>query len=726
MKSHDRLARQRGGPPKDYETPSLNRNAVRGRYTTKSGGPPVVPSNALLDSKSHPAFSSKPVGHDLGRNLRENTLNSNRFIQIINGHLTSIKKEHLNRHDTPPERYDEFAAYVQEEARAAVYRAKRGQIDDDDDKSQSLAAQLAAHFRQFGEKNLDTLLKSQYRTYVLDEQYRELGARCTKLLDFRHPAEWFPSAREMQRVIHLHVGPTNSGKTYRALKRLEESKSGFYAGPLRLLAHEVYSRLNAKGIPCGLITGDEVRYPDEVPRIFSNTVEMVPLGQEVEVGVIDEIQMIGDEQRGWAWTRAVLGARAKELHLCGEERTVPLIQKLAASTGDKVVVHRYERLNPLRAMNTSLKGKLSRLEKGDCVVSFSRLNIHTLKNAIEKATGRRCAIVYGSLPAEIRSQQADLFNDPDNDYDYLVASDAIGMGLNLSVKRIIFETSVKRLPSGLQRLSISQVKQIGGRAGRYRIPSKAGADIASENVGLVTCLEDVDLPYIQEALAAEAPEITRAGLLPLDNMIRAFADNFEQDTPFSYILQKMFKLARINEDDHFMCSTKNHVHISDVLDGIKGLTISDMLVFTAAPIASFGMDGITRAFASCVANNLDGHVLDIEQLNLDVLNKPVSDSTVYLQTLEALHRALVLYLWLSFRSGGVFTDRALATHVKDIAEVKMDRALTEFSANRALRRKTSLQRQLQFIKQMQIRENALKVGATPNQEDLLVDEPETI
>jgi ATP-dependent RNA helicase SUPV3L1/SUV3 len=158
---------------------------------------------------------------------------------------------------------------------------------------------------------------------------------------------------------------------------------------------------------------------------------MAPLGQEVDVGVIDEIQMIGNPQRGWAWTRAVLGARARELHLCGEERVVPLIRELVASMGDDLVMHHYGRLNPLRAMSTSLKGNLKNLQKGDCVVAFSRITIHALKQEIERATGRRAAIVYGSLPAEIRSQQADLFNDPDNDYDFLVASDAIGMGLNL-------------------------------------------------------------------------------------------------------------------------------------------------------------------------------------------------------------------------------------------------------------------------------------------------------
>ncbi|KAI5293153.1 RNA helicase [Ascosphaera acerosa] len=622
-----------------------------------------------------PGNGTTRLGQGIGRHYRENVLRSNRFISIVNDHLTSIKQAHLSRFLAPPDDYDAFAEYAQSEARAAVFQSKTGIVPSDPSASDSLASQLIARYLDEGDKALTPLLKDRHRQFLLDEQYRDLGARTSKLLDFRHPAEWFPAARELQRTIHLHVGPTNSGKTYQALKRLEESKSGFYAGPLRLLAHEVYARLNAKGIPCGLITGDEVRYPDQDEqrcRIFSNTVEMVPLGQEVEVGVVDEIQMIADEFRGWAWTRAVLGARAKELHLCGEERAVPLIKKLAASTGDRVVVHTYARLNPLRAMDVSLKGNLARLEKGDCVVAFSRLNIHALKNAIEKATGRRCAVVYGSLPAEIRSQQAALFNDPDNDYDFLVASDAIGMGLNLSVKRIIFETTVKRLATGYERLSVSQIKQIGGRAGRYRVPSKTGGGGGGggqASAGLVTCLEDVDLPYIQQALAAEAAPIDRAGLLPLDNMIRAFADHFGPDTPFSYVLQKMFRLARLDDADYFLCSTQPHVRIGDLLEGITGLTVNDMLVFTAAPLPSSKlMDNVARVFARCVAEDSDGHLLDIDQLNLPILNQPVSDDSLYLRGLEQLHRALVLYLWLSFRAGGVFTDRALATHVRDITE----------------------------------------------------------
>jgi ATP-dependent RNA helicase SUPV3L1/SUV3 len=254
-----------------------------------------------------------------------------------------------------------------------------------------------------------------------------------QVADLRYPAEWYPRARSMQRKIHLHVGPTNSGKTYHALQQLRKSKNGFYAGPLRLLAQEVYHRFKAEGVPVSLVTGDDVKLPEneEVPRIVSNTVEMVSLGMEYDVGVIDEIQMISDSSRGWAWTRAFLGCQAAELHLCGETRTVPLIRELCALTGDNLEIHRYERLNSLEVMPHSLKGNLKDLEKGDCVVVFSRKGIHALKAEIEKTTGRRAAIVYGGLPAEIRTQQANLFNDPENDYDFLVASDAIGMGLNL-------------------------------------------------------------------------------------------------------------------------------------------------------------------------------------------------------------------------------------------------------------------------------------------------------
>jgi len=291
--------------------------------------------------------------------------------------------------------------------------------------------------------------------------------------DFSHPAEWFPEARSIRRRIIMHVGPTNSGKTHHALQALAAARTGYYAGPLRLLAHEIWVRLNKGQIvpagatldpsaavdddggtdlldgsvptkppvltkehnkrfarACNLITGEEQRIVAE-DALVSSTVEMLQLDRLVDVAVVDEIQMIADPARGSGWTAAVLGLCAKEIHLCGEETAVEVVKDLVKETGDELVVNRYKRLTPLRVANRSLGGDLKRIEKGDCVVAFSRSGIFALKRKIEETTNLRCAVAYGRLPPEIRSEQAALFNDPKSGFDVIVGSDAIGMGLNL-------------------------------------------------------------------------------------------------------------------------------------------------------------------------------------------------------------------------------------------------------------------------------------------------------
>ena len=269
------------------------------------------------------------------------------------------------------------------------------------------------------------VLMSRFTLKDLQHQSRQAN--------LQYPSEWFPATRGRQRAIHLHVGPTNSGKTYHALKRLEQAEKGVYAGPLRLLAHEVYTRLNAGGKRCNLVTGDDRRAADDQPTapMTSCTVEMVPLNTHMDVAVIDEIQVIGTDDRGWAWTQALLGVQADEVHLCGEERSIPIIRELVALCGEKLTVHHYERLSPLKVANRSLDGNIRNLQAGDCVVCFSVMGIHALRQLVEKTLRCKVAVIYGSLPPETRAQQARLFNDPTNDYDILIASDAVGMGLNL-------------------------------------------------------------------------------------------------------------------------------------------------------------------------------------------------------------------------------------------------------------------------------------------------------
>lgn len=290
---------------------------------------------------------------------------------------------------------------------------------------------------QLDERKVAQAIKIGFYNIVMKHLFTSAELRSQKeMIDCRYPMEWFPHARLLRRTLHLHVGPTNSGKTYQALKKLEAAKVGCYAGPLRLLAQEIYARMNSAGKPTWLVTGDDQQAPT-IPfspgsreTTTSCTVEMIDFQRQYDVAVIDEVQMAADKQRGHAWTAAIVGVPAREVHMCGEDRTVPLIQEIARSLGEELVIHRYERLSPLAVMDKPLPN-MSSLMKGDCIVCFSVMRIHAMKRHIERLTGRRVAIVYGSLPPEVRAQQARLFNDQDNDFDFLVASDAIGMGLNL-------------------------------------------------------------------------------------------------------------------------------------------------------------------------------------------------------------------------------------------------------------------------------------------------------
>ena len=600
---------------------------------------------------------------------------------------------------------------------------------------------LVDAFARTGNRGLDDRIKYAFYGHVTGERFTESDIRNQKALaDLRYPAEWFPPTRTMQRTVHVHVGPTNSGKTYQALKRLEQAHRGVYAGPLRLLAHEVYSRMNAKGRPCSLITGEERRHPPDFkstpdgPLLTACTVEMVPINMTMDVCVIDEIQMIGSPERGWAWTQALMGVKAKEIHLCGEERTVPLIKELCASVGDKVEIHAYERLSPLKMADESLNGDLRKLRKGDCIVSFSVIGIHALRKQIEQRTGRKVATVYGSLPPETRAQQAKLFNDPDNDYDFLVASDAVGMGLNLAIKRIIFEASSKF--DGIQRrtLSVADIKQIAGRAGRYRtatfnaatpekdqdlaaakgdsplevLPSPtATTDQAAdgdeeENVGLVTTLEPFDYPLVSAAMSSQPEPIRTAGLFPPSNILERFSSYFPPNTPFSYILIRLHELSQMHSRFH-LCGLREQIWIADLIEGVKGLTVTDRNAICSAP-ASRGEEmwkTLMPAYARCIAEQRGGHLADIDELPLEILEAEASASREYLHQLERLHKGIVTYLWLSYRFAGVFGTRGLAFHVKQMVEEKIEEVLGKFSFTEVQRRKIAAKRERDVLAAME-------------------------
>ena len=505
------------------------------------------------------------------------------------------------------------------------------------------------------------------------------------LLDFRYPMEWFPATRALQRTIHVHVGPTNSGKTYRALKALRESKRGVFAGPLRLLATEVYQRFTAEGIPCALVTGEEIRLPEDTDHYHTScTVEMVPLNQRFDVAVIDEIQMIGDPSRGFAWTNALLGVQADEVHVCGEERAVDIVQRLCASIGDKCVVHRYERLSPLKAMTKAVS--LDQLQKGDAVVAFTRQDLHIMKSKIEQHTGKRCAIVYGTLPPEVRVQQAALFNDPDNDYDYIVASDAIGMGLNLEIRRVIFESVFKYDGSTHRLLTVPELKQIGGRAGRYRSSrSSTHSDPQAEEtekMGYVSTLDERDLRSVHRSFTVVAPPLEAAIIEPPVALIEAFSTYFPAKTPLSFMLMRISEIATLS--DLYRLGVDPHkLDMADMIQDID-MNIYDRLTLCHMPIniRAEGAVDVLRAFGRAIASKQGGDFLGIKEIPLGVLDERLDmymregkvsnkDGANYLYRIESLHHAINAYLWLSYRYTHIFKDQALAFHVRELVEQRL-------------------------------------------------------
>lgn len=148
-----------------------------------------------------------------------------------------------------------------------------------------------------------------------------------------------------------------------------------------------------------------------------------------EVAVIDEIQLLRDPGRGWAWTRAFLGILADEIHVCGEAGAAELLQRICDTTGEVVEVRTYKRLTELSVEDSALV-TLDNVQAGDCIVCFSKNDIYSVSREIE-SRGKEVAVIYGGLPPGTKLAQAAKFNDPQNSCKVMVATDAIGMGLNL-------------------------------------------------------------------------------------------------------------------------------------------------------------------------------------------------------------------------------------------------------------------------------------------------------
>lgn len=283
----------------------------------------------------------------------------------------------------------------------------------------------------------------------------------SKLLAASNAAYLFRTVANTKRKFILHVGPTNSGKTYNAMQRLQNAKAGLYLAPLRLLALEIFDTLNQNGKPCSLLTGEE---QEDIPLsvITSSTIDMCDFYSHYDIAVIDECQMIASEYRGQLWTRAILQLNADEIHLCLAPEALELITSLLKSINADYSVKTYERLVPLQY--AGIFDSLDNVQDGDALIAFSRKKVLSIAAELEDK-GIKTSVIYGWLPPIARREEIRRFATGES--KVIVATDAIGMGVSLPIKRVIFCETQKWTCDKYRTLTAAEIKQIAGRAGRF-------------------------------------------------------------------------------------------------------------------------------------------------------------------------------------------------------------------------------------------------------------------
>lgn len=480
--------------------------------------------------------------------------------------------------------------------------------------------------------------------------YHRLRVACTHAVDRtllanlaqRNPGfldylQCFPVARSIRRKVVAWLGPTNSGKTHRAVLALSSAASGMYLGPLRLLALEQRDRLTDLGRPCSLITGEERDLQSDTHS--ARTVEMTDFSRRFEVCVLDEMQLAFDRDRGWAWVAAYCGVAAETLIVTGPDSAEPVIRRLAELCGDTVEVNHLERQGTL-----DYEGVLDwrHVPPRSAVIGFSRAMVLELK-AMFESRGLRVSVIYGGLSPEVRRNEARRFREGES--DIVCATDAIGLGLNLPLDRVIFYETDKFDGEINRRLEPSELLQIAGRAGR-----------GPGSEGWVAALSTRDGRRVQAALAEpqRAPAPDQLPAAPTQMHVRAIAGHLGLD-----------RLVPILEFFRTRLTFPGGTFFPDVQDDVFAAA---ELVDTYAPTLPVEQ----RYALACTPIDLEEHffrTIFAEWLELLAAGKPVHfprrlDHSGGLEALEETLKLVTVYRWLALKFPTAFTDGARVEQIR--------------------------------------------------------------
>ncbi|MGZ3184748.1 MAG: helicase-related protein [Telluria sp.] len=579
------------------------------------------------------------------------------------------------------------------EARAALLRERSAQHARDALRAEvgAFVREIAGECDEFGLdplpflRTLATLQTSEPAAAVFDRIRQRFGHTIERQREERHAertkqsinlAEYpdsFELARRLPRRFIALLGPTNSGKTHKAMEALARAASGVYLAPLRLLALENYERLQAiehhgEPLKVSLVTGEERRVAPGATHV-SSTVEMLDARTAVDVAVIDEIQMLADRERGPAWTAAVCGAPARTVYLVGAPEARRAVEALAERLECPLEVHVLKRKGPL-SMEPSAVRKLRNVRRGDALIAFSRRDVLMWRDMVTEL-GLAVATVYGNLSPEVRRAQAQRFRD--GTADVVVGTDAIAMGLNLPISRVIMTSTVKFNGVEEEEIPAALARQIAGRAGRFGIHEE----------GLVAGYDD-ETHEVMRALLREKPT-------PLNTSGFAVAPTLEHlhrisavtgETALAKLLKRFVHNIDVPDGFFYPKITEDQAERAEWLDTLP-LSVADKFTLSLVPISNK---------VPILQSAWQHWALSLSRHRVTHLPKEDEESLYHLtlQEVEDMCRKYSAYAWLGYRLPEFFPDIELAQQLAREASDRVDDILHD--QNMASRRSPSPRR----------------------------------
>jgi ATP-dependent RNA helicase SUPV3L1/SUV3 len=460
--------------------------------------------------------------------------------------------------------------------------------------------------------------------------------------------ELFPVARKIKRKIKLFIGPTNSGKTYNALNELVSHGSGVYLAPLRLLALEGKEEIEQRGQFCSFITGEEREIVKDA-KFIAQTIETFNYNKIVHSVLIDEVQLISDPSRGWAWSQALIGAPAENIILTGSLDCLGIIEYVCRLLGDELEVVQLTRHTNLEIKETPVSSlDFSKLEENSAIIVFSRKSVLHYKHILEKQN-LAVSIIYGNLSPDVRREEAKKFREGKT--KYLISTDAIAMGLNLPIKQIIFAEIEKFNGEDQVELGSNDVRQIAGRAGRYK----------KFDVGYVSSFSSSNLNFIRKKMKEENVIQNILYIRPTWEQIDFLSQLYDNQS-LSFLLKSFYKLTQKNSDIYICGDLKQVIELATSLDQ-KPLSLKEKFEWSLVPIDTTNPAGLV-VFNNWINSVISGKTIKAEAFYKIPLDLNHFDAD-YLYQAEINVKLLTAYSWLAYHKTDVAPDLEICQGLKN-------------------------------------------------------------